>query len=865
MKYLLLLVAAVLVAACGAPVKRERISLNEGWQFSLVDSSEINTSLNYSGIKNWVLQSGNDFIVDGEKPASVQGVPDGGKFAAAAFDDSGWRTLNLPHDWGIEGPFVQEYAGETAKLPWFGVAWYRKHLQVDKNDAGKRFYLDVDGAMSYATVWCNGEFAGGWPYGYASFRIDLTPFIKPGEDNVIAIRLDNPDNSSRWYPGGGIYRNVWLVKTGQIHVGQWGTFVTTKEIADNSAHLNIAVDIDNHSDSKTSVEVKSDIYMLDAEGNIVGGIVASAQSKVDLLEKKTALNQEITIDSPRIWNIESPNMYAAVTTISKNGNSIDSYTTPFGIKSFAFTTDDGFHLNGRRVRLQGVCMHHDLGALGAAFNLRAQQRQLEILKEMGVNAIRTSHNPPAPEMLDLCDRMGFLVIDEFVDTWASPKKPNGYAVLFHDWHEPDLRAFMRRDRNHPSIIAWSTGNEVVEQWSDEGRRISQRLTDIVHQEDPSRPSTIGSDNPQAPFNGLERTVDVFGFNYKTYLYDQFSAERSDIPFYGSETASCISTRGEYLFPVGEDKSGGKIGFHMSSYDLYAPGWASKPDVEFEAQDRAKADAGEFVWTGFDYLGEPTPFTHDMTVLTNYHNPVEKAKAEQALKEMGKISVPSRSSYFGIVDLAGFKKDRFYIYQARWRSDLPMAHILPHWNWEGREGQITPVHVYTSGDAAELFVNGKSLGMKTKGEYDYRLRWDDVKYQPGEVKVVAYRNGEKWAEDMVRTAGKATQLEATADRQLVKADGYDLIYVTVRVLDADGNFVPKANNLVNFSVTGPAVIVATDNGDPTSHELFQNKHIKAFNGMCLVIMRSEKGRAGDILLKAESEGMEAVAVKVQSAL
>ncbi len=863
MRFLLLIFTVALFAACKSPQDRERISLNEGWQFMLVDSADINPALAYPAIKNWLLPSGNDFMMNGTAAARPEGNLDGGKFASSAYEDSQWRTVNLPHDWGIEGPFVQEYAGETAKLPWFGVAWYRKHIQVDRQDEGKRFYLDVDGAMSYAAVWCNGEFVGGWPYGYASFRVDLTPFIKVGKDNVVAIRLDNPDNSSRWYPGGGIYRNVWLVKTSQVHVGQWGTFVTATDITDNSATVNVDVNIENHSGNNVSVDVVTDIYLQDVEGNIKGGVIASSTGKISLASEKNSVSQKVTIDNPKLWDIDEPNMYQAVTTINEGGRKVDSYTTPFGIKTSEFTANDGFHLNGRRVRLQGVCMHHDLGALGAAFNYRAQERQLEILKEMGVNAIRTAHNPPAPEVLELCDRMGLLVIDEFVDTWASPKKPNGYAALFYDWHEQDMRSFMRRDRNHPSVIAWSTGNEVVEQWNEEGRRISQELTNIVHEEDPYRPSTFGSDNPTAPFNGLEYTADVFGFNYKTYLYDKFSEERPEIPFYGSETASCISTRGEYLFPVGEDKSGGKIGFHMSSYDLYAPGWASKPDVEFEAQDRAKADAGEFVWTGFDYLGEPTPFTFDMTVLTNYHNPAEKAKAEEELKAMGKITVPSRSSYFGIVDLAGFKKDRFYIYQARWRPELPMAHILPHWNWEGREGQVTPIHVYTSGDAAELFVNGKSHGMKTRGEYDYRLRWDDVKYEPGEVKVVAYRNGEKWAEDMVKTAGAATQLEAVADRQVMKADGYDLIFVTVRVLDGDGNFVPKADNLVSFSVTGPADIVATDNGDPTSHELFQNKHVKAFNGMCLVILKSKKGQAGDILLKASAEGMDDVAVKAMS--
>lgn len=842
---------------------RDRVLLNEGWRFKKLDSTEINHTLDYKKIKQWVLPSGNKFLVKSNKPQKPTGNLDGGKYAQYGYDDSSWRQLNLPHDWGIEGPFVQEYPGETAKLPWFGISWYRKNLDINASDAGKQFYLDVDGAMSFSTIWCNGHFVGGWPYGYASYRIDLTPYIKAGEKNVIAIRLDNPDESSRWYPGGGIYRNIWLTTTNPVSIAQWGTFITATDISKEKATLNLKMNIDNVNSAKDQINVKTEIYNVDKQGNPTGKPLVIDNTPLKLSGKESQLEKSLTLKQPILWDIDNPHLYVASITLLKNGKAIDTYNTVFGVRTIEFKANDGFHLNGRRVRLQGVCMHHDLGALGAAFNYRAMERQLEILQEMGVNAIRTSHNPPAPEMLDLCDKMGFLVIDEFIDTWVVPKKKNGYAILFNDWHEQDLRAFMQRDRNHPSIIMWSTGNEVGEQGSADGIRISNLLTSIIHEEDPSRPATIGCDNPNAAFNGFENTTDIFGFNYKPHLYSKFSADRPNILFYGSETASCISTRGEYLFPVDDDKSGGKIGFQMSSYDLYAPDWASPPDTEFKGQDQAKANAGEFVWTGFDYLGEPTPFTRDLTVLTNYHDPIERAKAEQALKEMGKIEVPSRSSYFGIVDLAGFKKDRFYIYQARWRPDLPMAHILPHWNWSERIGQVTPVHVYTSGDSAELFLNGKSLGKKIKGEYEYRLRWDDVVYEPGVIEVVAYKDNKVWASDKIKTSGDAYQLKVEADRNTMKADGQDLIYVTVEIKDKNGLFVPRANNLVQFELSGNGEIVATDNGDPTSHEPFQNKNIKAFNGKCLVIIRSIKGQAGNIQLKAISEGLKNETINLKS--
>ncbi len=450
--------------------------------------------------------------------------------------------------------------------------------------------------------------------------------------------------------------------------------------------------------------------------------------------------------------------------------------------------------------------------------------------------------------------MGFLAIPEFTDTWTHAKKPNGYAKLFADWSEADLRSLIRRDRNHPSVILWSTGNEIGEQGDVKRHPISTKLTAIAREEDPTRLATAGCDRPAAGYNGFQKTIDVFGYNYKPHEYRKFHEANPGIPLYGSETSSCISSRGEYLFPVGEKKDGGKIGFHMSSYDLYAPGWAQPPDWEFKGQDENPSVAGEFVWTGFDYLGEPTPFNIDLTVLTNFHTPEAKAKAEDELKALGKIKVPSRSSYFGIIDLAGFKKDRFYIYQARWRPELPMAHILPHWNWQDRIGEITPVHVYTSGDEAELFLNGQSLGRRKKAEFEYRLRWDDVKYAPGELKVVAYKGGKPWKTSTVKTTGPAAKLLLAPDRAAISADGRDLSFLTATVADQDGQMVPRSHPKLKFEISGPGEIVSTDNGDPTDPTSFQSPERAAFNGLALAIVRAKPGTTGPITVRVSSEGL-----------
>ncbi len=858
------LIASTLVAA---EAGRERTSLNADWRFVKGDPEGTGDVLSYPKIKDWVLATGADFLNAGyPKPARPSGnLGDGVTYTQAAFDDSAWRKLDVPHDWGIEGPFAQENPGETGKLPWWGVAWYRKHFMSPASDAGRRVFLELDGAMAYANVWLNGQYVGGWPYGYASWRVELTPFLKPGAENVIAIRLDNPKDSSRWYPGGGIYRNVWLLKTAQVAVAQWGTFVTTPSITKDSAAVDVNVVLENSAATLANVEVTHAIYELDAKGQkSASAVVTSTPAKVRVpATKQVHSAQSVAVAQPKLWSLRSPQRYVVVTTVTQGGAVLDTYETPFGIRTIAFTADRGFLLNGEHVPIQGVCDHHDLGALGAALNYRALERQLEILHDMGCNAIRTSHNPPAPELLELCDRMGFVVMDEAFDCWAARKKPNDYHLLFADWHEKDVRAQVRRDRNHPSVILWSIGNEVPEQGQAEGWKLASHLAGIVREEDRTRFTTAGFNRTESGYNGFQTAVDVTAFNYKPNEYPIFRASAPTLPVMGSETSSCVSSRGEYFFPVSNDKGEGRADFQVSSYDLYAPRWALPPDVEFKGLDEAPYAAGEFVWTGFDYLGEPTPYNADSTNLLNYSTPADRERAAKELADIGKIRVPSRSSYFGIIDLAGFKKDRYFIYQARWRSDLPMAHLLPHWTWPDRVGQVTPVHVYTSGDEAELFLNGQSLGRKKRGPLEYRLRWDDVVYQPGELKVVAYKNGAKWAEDVVKTASAAAKLTLAADRATVRADGSDLSFVTLTIADKDGLMAPRAKNRVKFEVSGAGELVATDNGDATSFESFQSADRNAYNGLALAIVRTKAGQKGEITVKATAEGLAPAEIKLRA--
>ncbi|MEP6901228.1 MAG: beta-galactosidase GalB [Actinomycetota bacterium] len=850
-----------------AQLPRERSSFNENWRFQKDDPKDAEGALIYEKIKDWVRVTGNEFVLTADAVKSVRPSGNLGENVAYTkqnFDDSAWRQLNLPHDWAIEGDFQPELSGETGKRPFAGTGWYRKHFTVPNNDRGKQIYLDFDGAMAYPAVWLNGKFVGGWAYGYSSFRLDLTPYLEFGKENVLSVRLDNPPESSRWYPGAGIYRNVWLVKTAPVHVAHWGTYVTTPEVDQNSASVNIKTTIDNDTKTSATIKVQTLVYELGANNQKTGSAVASSEKATLNLTPNSNLTSETNfqIKQPKLWNLQTPNRYIAHTNIEQNGKIIDSYETNFGIRTIKFDADKGFLLNGEHVYIKGVCDHHDLGALGTAINIRALERQLEILKEMGVNAIRTSHNPPAPELLELADKMGFLVMDEAFDAWASLKKKNDYAGVFKDWHEKDLRAQIRRDRNHPSVILWSTGNEIHEQRV-EGHPIAMMLAKIVHEEDPTRMMTVGANGTDSGYNGFQKTVDVFGYNYKPMEYAKFHAQNPLIPLFASETASTISSRGEYFFPVVEDKSKGLSDFQMSSYDLYAPRWATTPDAEFAGQDKNPFVAGEFVWTGFDYLGEPTPYDGKTKTMPVTSDPELRQKLADELEKNGSIQLLSRSSYFGIVDLCGFKKDRFYIYQARWRPDLPMAHILPHWNWAERIGQLTPVHVYTSGDEAELFLNGKSLGRKKRGQFEYRLRWDDVVYEPGELRVVAYKNGKVWAEETVKTTGEASQIALNADRSTISADGSDLSYVTVTIADKNGLMVPRSKNRIKFEISGAGEIVAVDNGDATDLESFQSNQRKAFNGMALVIIRSIRGKSGKITIKAVSDNLKGAQISISS--
>lgn len=744
--------------------------------------------------------------------------------------------LDLPHDYAITGPFRIELSGSTGKLPYQGIGWYRKHFKVDSLDKEERVYIDFDGAMANAKVWLNGKYVGTWPFGYNSFRLDLTPFLKIGEDNVLAVRLDTEKLQSRWYSGAGIYRHVWLVRTSQVHVGHWGTYITTPEITEAEAKVSTEINVENFTPYKIEAKVQTRYYELNLD-DTPGKEVALSESiiKIGANRAEKTIHTAKTLN-PKRWDIVSPNRYLARTQIIVDGEVTDTYNTPFGIRTIEFTANKGFLLNGKRVQINGVCMHHDLGSLGAAFNKSALSRQLHSLQEMGCNSIRTSHNPPAPELLELADKMGILIWDEAFDAWQRGKRKFDYSRIYQEWHEKDLLALIHRDRNHPSVFIWSIGNEVMEQRSNE---MTRHLADIMRKADPTRPISNGYNDPDGGREvGAVTALDLMGVNYFFSQQAKWDADSryKDMPTIGSETSSCVSSRGEYFFGTEYQD------WQITSYDNASPGWGCSPDVQFRTQAKYPNLLGEYVWTGWDYLGEPTPYNSDETSLLNFRtDPSKKAELEQKLKEIADENPPSRSSYFGIIDLAGFKKDRFYSYQAQWRPEYPMAHILPHWNWKERIGEVTPVHVYTSGTEAELFVNGKSKGRKVKktGE-DFRLAWDSVVYQPGAVKVVAYKNGKVWATDEVRTTGKATSLSLYSDKKRIKGSDNEYAFITVEVQDKGKQLVPRSHPLVKFSVEGAGEIVSTDNGNQIDFTPFQSHERKAFNGLALVIVKTKKG-------------------------
>jgi len=792
-------------------------------------------------------------------------MPDGGnspepaELQSPSIDDAWWATVNLPHDWAISGPFRMDLPGETGKLPWAGIGWYRKNLFVPAADKGLLVCLDIDGAMSHPQVYVNGQLAGEWAYGYSSFRVDITRFVKFGANNLIAIRLDNPPSSSRWYPGGGIYRNLWLVKLPQAHLSQWGVQIRTPAVSEAYASLEIDTELENSSSSSARLSVRHEIFSVGGRERAVAS-VETPVSSVAAGEHSLA-SARLQLNRPELWSVEDPNLYTVRTTLLQDGTKVlDVQNSPLGLRTAVFTAD-GFFLNGRKVPLQGVCEHHDLGPLGAAFNTSAMERKLRILKEMGANALRTSHNPVAPEVLDLCDRMGILVLEEAFDCWKKAKTPNDYARDFPAWHERDIAAMVRRDRNHPSIILWSIGNEIPEQGMAGGVELASELTALVKSHDRTRQVTMGLNYPNSVKNGFYKGADVIGINYKPHLYAENRSLAPGVPLFSTETSSTVSSRGVYFFPVSNDRTAGFAKCQVSSYDLYYPYWAQTPDQEWAGQDKNRFVAGEFVWTGFDYLGEPTPYNDDHSLLNNVTDPAEKARMQEEIaKYAGKL--PSRSSYFGIIDLAGLPKDRYYLYQSRWRPDFPMAHILPHWTWPDRVGQVTPVFVYSNGDEAELFLNGQSLGKRVRRPGEYRFRWDDVVYQPGELSVTVTRNGRRWAKDSVRTAGAASGLRLEADSKTITADGKDLVFVTADIIDDQQVSVPSADSRINFFVDGPGKVIAVCNGDATSFAPFNATSINAFSGKAVAIICADKGAEGRLRILARGNRLPEQSIEVR---
>lgn len=765
-----------------------------------------------------------------------------------AFNDAKWETVDIPHDWAILGPFdknndLQNVAvtqnfetqaslktGRTGGLPYVGIGWYRTTFH---STPGKQTTLIFDGAMSEARVFVNGKEACFWPCGYNSFYCDVTSLVnEDGKNNTLAVRLENRPQSSRWYPGAGLYRNVHVVTTEKIHVPVWGTQITTPYVKDEYASVCLRITILNA--GKTELTVVTDI--MDADGQVV-----STKTNKGVINHDQPFTQNFIVERPKLWSPETPVLYKAVSKIYSGDTLLDTYSTRFGIRTIEYIADKGFYLNGKRRKFQGVCNHHDLGPLGAAINVAALRHQLTLLKEMGCDAIRTSHNMPAPELVELCDEMGFMMMLEPFDEWDIAKCDNGYHRFFNEWAEKDMVNMLRQYRNNPCVVMWSIGNEVPTQWSPEGYKVAKFLQDICHREDPTRPVTCGMDQVKSVLaNGFAAMLDIPGLNYRAHLYDEAYERLPQNIILGSETSSTVSSRGVYKFPV-ERKAGAMYDDHQSSsYDLEYCNWSNIPDIDFARAEDHEWTIGQFVWTGFDYLGEPSPYD------TN--------------------AWPNHSSMFGIIDLASIPKDRYYLYRSVWNKEAETLHILPHWNWEGREGEKTPVFVYTNYPSAELFINGKSYGRQTKHkngtvENRYRLMWHDAVYQPGEVRVVAYdEQGNPVAEKTVRTASKPHHIELVTDRSSLQADGKDLAYVTLRIVDKDGNLCPNDGRLVSFKVKGAGKYRASANGDPTCLDLFHKPEMHAFGGMLTVIVQSGE-KTGEIELQATAKGIKTGTIRI----
>ena len=814
MKRLTILLTLILTFTTVNIEAREVISFNRNWKFAL-------------------------------NPQDTQAI------ASSEFDDSGWRTLDVPHDWAIEGDFDEHNPSGTGggALPG-GIGWYRKTFQADSKDQGKTISIEFDGVYMNSSVYLNGHLLGTRPYGYISFSYDLTPYIKWGAENIIAVRVDNSDQpNSRWYSGCGIYRDVRIVKTNPVHIPQWGTYITSTVNTDGTATVKIDCNVTG---ADKDTEIRHTI--LDSKGKtVVSG------------------HENLQVNQPILWSLDNPYMYTLLTEVLVNGKSVDRYETPFGIRTIEFRADSGFYLNGEHVRINGVCNHHDLGCLGAATNERAIERQLQILKEMGCNGIRCSHNPPSPILLDLCDRMGFLVMDEAFDMWRRRKTERDYARFFDEWYERDLTDLVVRDRNHPSIVLWSIGNEVLEQWSDakadtlsleqanlilnmghsadqlaqEGEMtvnslITARLAEVIKKLDPTRPVTAGCNEP-SPGNHLFRSgaIDVIGYNYHNQNVPAVPRLFPGKPFIITESVSALMTRGFYEMPSDKlmtrparwDRPYFNETFSCSAYDNVRTPWGSHHEDNLIFLNSQPFVAGQYIWTGFDYIGEPTPY-----------------------------GWPARSSYFGIVDLAGFPKDIYYLYQSEW-TDTPVLHLFPHWNWTPGE-QIDMWCYYNNADEVELFINGVSQGIRSKDADHLHVVWN-VTFEPGTVKVVARKDGKETASQEIHTAGEPAQIRLTPDRNTIRSNGTDLSFVTVEILDKDGNLCPNADNLVQFSVSGSGFIAGVDNGSPISLERFKDSKRKAFYGKCLVVIRNN-GNKGKISLNAESEGLKHTHIDIKCA-
>lgn len=808
-----LLLISLLAASYDAVAQRETSVLRGGWRFSHVDDS--------TAIK-----------------------PD--------FDDSRWESVTVPHDWAISGPFDRKHdlqtvavtqdgetkatlkTGRSGGLPYIGTGWYRTSFS---STPGRMVSLVFDGAMSEAQVWVNGHRVGEWPFGYNSFHFDVTPFLNPdGNDNQLVVRLENKPFSSRWYPGAGLYRNVHVVETDSIHVPVWGTHITTPHVGKDFATVKLFTKILNSGDR--DVTVTTDII------NPNGDIVASRSTR-GRINHGLPLEQNFEVRNPALWSPESPALYVARTTVTDDcGREVDNYETRFGIRSIEVIPERGFYLNGEPRKFRGVCNHHDLGPLGAAINRSALRHQLQLLKDMGCDAIRTSHNMPAPELVELCDEMGFMMMLEPFDEWDIAKCQNGYHRFFNDWAERDMVNMLHQYRNHPSVVMWSIGNEVPTQCSEDGYRVASFLQDICHREDPTRPVTCGMDQVSCILdNGFGAMIEVPGLNYRTHRYLESYDRLPQRLILGSETASTVSSRGVYKFPVQVSGSAMYHDHQSSGYDTEHCSWANIPDVDFALAEDYPWTMGQFVWTGFDYLGEPSPYNTD--------------------------AWPSHSSLFGIIDLASIPKDRYYLYRSHWNHTDTTLHIVPHWTWPGREGMVTPVMVYTSLPEAELFINGRSQGRQSKLSQEkaaassdslallrrYRLMWMDAVYEPGELKVVAYDDaGNQAAEQTIHTAGRPYALRLTSAVDSLVADGQDLAYVTVSVVDRQGNTCPDDTRLVKFSVNGSGSYRAAANGDATSLDLFHLPQMHLFSGKCTAIIQSAD-TPGSVTLKAIAPGLK----------